>query len=123
MSDLVKIRYVGQEEIYSDHNYNSGATWLKGGVVAVRAECAERLLHHPEFEAAPTAKKFDVAEPGLVEDELPEEPPLANLESMTKDQMIAYAHRNFGVVLDKKDKAETLRDSIRTRMGSSKRGY
>lgn len=123
MSEMVKIRYVGQEETYFDHNYNSGATWTKGSVVAVRAECAEYLLRHPEFEAAPTAKKFDIAEPEIVDREVEEEPPLANLEAMTKDQMIAYAHRNFGVVLDKKDKAEALRDSIRTRMGSSRRGY
>ena len=118
MSELVKVRYVGSEQSYYDHNYNSGATWQQGGVVAVRAECAEKLLRHPEFEAAPMAKKFDVAEPHLIEEEQVEEPPLANLEAMTKDQMIAYAHRNFGVVLDKRDKAETLRDSIRTRMGA-----
>ena len=118
MSELVKVRYVGGEESYFDHNYNSGATWTKGSTVAVSAESAEKLLKHPEFEAAPQAKKFDVAEPALRELEEIEEAPLVNLEAMTKDQMVAYAHRNFGVVLDKKDKAENLRSSIRTKMGT-----
>jgi hypothetical protein len=116
MSDLVKIKYVGQEESWSDHLYNSGATWTQGGVVAVPKEAADYLLRHPEFEEAPNARKFDQVEP-VEKEVVVEEPPMVNLEAMTKDQLSQYAHRNFGVVMPKKETAESMRNAIRLQMG------
>mgnify|MGYP000715803635 CR=1 FL=1 len=115
---MVKVRYIGMEDSWFDYLYRSGATWTKGSVVAVSDASAEKLLKHPDmFEEATLAKKFDVADEVKAVEKI-EEPPLVNLEAMTKDQMLAYAQRNFGVILDKKDKAENLRNSIRTKMGT-----
>ncbi len=120
MSDLVKVRYLGQEEVWTDYLYNSGATFTKGGVVAVDARAADQLLQHPEFEAAESARKYDVAEkPERKVEE--DEPPLADLESMTKDQMLTYAQRNFGVVLKKTEAKDNIRNTIRSKMGSGVR--
>lgn len=115
--DKVKVKYIGTRESWSDNLYGSGGIWAgQGAVVVVSAEAAERLLKHPEFERADSAKKFTEAEP-RVEEELIEEPPLANLDAMTKDQLTQYAHRNFGIVLPKKDTVENLRNTIRLQMG------
>ena len=115
MSDLVKVKYVGQDATWFDHLYNSGATFTQGGVVAVPRESADHLLRHPEFEEAPQAKKFDTAVP--VKDIPIEEPPMVNLEAMTKEQLGQYAHRNFGIIVPKKETAEAMRNTIRLQMG------
>ena len=100
------IRYVGNRPEFFDYLYGSKETWPQGGVVPVEIPIAIKLLQHPEFEdardvdeqLAHTPKELlalpaDVPdEPGVEEDEkteeeLPEEPPLVNLEALTKDQI------------------------------------
>ena len=114
--DKIKVKYIGDRTEWRDNLYGSGGVWQHGSVCLVSADAAERLLKHPEFERADAAKRF--VEPEIPdEEEINEEPPLANLESMTKEQMAQYAHRNFGVVLQKKDTAESMRNTIRLQMG------
>ena len=114
--DKIKVKYIGGRTEWQDNLYGSGGVWQQGSVCLIDADAAERLLRHPEFERADNAKKFAEPEPAK-ENELVEEPPLANLDSMTKEQLAQYAHRNFGVVLQKKDTAESMRNTIRLQMG------
>ena len=116
MSELVKVKYVGPEVTWFDYLYGSGATWEQGGVVAIEKVFADKLLRHPEFQAAPLSKKYDVAEPPKEPEEV-EEPPMANLEAMTKAELSSYAHRNFGVVIPKTETAGNMRNTIRLQMG------
>lgn len=115
--DMIKVKYVGQADSWSDNLYGSGGTWTKGSVVAVNAESGEKLLKHPEFERVLRAKDYEVAEAPPKEVEFKEEAPLVNLEAMTKQQLTEYAHRYFGVVLNPKEKADQLRETVRLQMG------
>lgn len=114
--DKIKVKYIGDRPEWRDNLYGSGGVWHPNSAVLVSAEVAARLLKHPEFVRDDLAKKFTEAEP-QVKEELIEEPPLANLDAMTKDQLTQYAHRNFGIVLPKKDTVENLRNTIRLQMG------
>lgn len=115
--DKIKVKYVGDREEWADNLYGSGGVWKPGSVCLVAADAAERLLKHAEFERADSAKRFEDVEPEREEEELIEEPPLVNLEALTKDQLSQYAHRNFGIVLPKKETAEAMRNTIRLQMG------
>lgn len=128
----IPIRYVGTHTSFSDHLYESGATWEFGEVVQVALDKAMKLLKHPEFEDARTAKEqakhtlkdllaLEEKElpPEIDEDQerLEQEPPLVQLESLTKEQIVQYAQRNFGVVLDTSAKKADLIDTVRRQMG------
>ena len=115
MEQKIKVKYVGERPEWIDNLYGSGGTWQPGSVCLVPEDAGLRLLAHPEFERADSAKRFVETEP-RVEVEI-EEPPLTNLEAMTKDQLLAYAHRNFGVLLPKKETSAAIRDTIRLQMG------
>jgi len=115
MEQKIKVKYVGERPEWIDNLYGSGGTWQPGSVCLVPEEAGVRLLAHPEFERADGAKRFVETEPPL-EPEF-EEPPLKNLDAMTKDQLVAYAHRQFGVVLSPKERASSMRETIRLQMG------
>lgn len=114
--EKIKVKYIGERNEWADNLYGSGGVWQPGSVCLVSADSAERLLKHAEFERADQARKFVESDP-LVEEEAVEEAPLVNLDALTKDQLSQYAHRNFGIVLPKKETVETMRNTIRLQMG------
>jgi hypothetical protein len=114
---MIKVKYVGGRESFYDNLYGTKLTWNKGDVLEVPEAQANKLLDHPEFERseAKVTKKVEVVleeEPEVVE-----EPPLVNLESLTKAQLTEFAHRQFNVKLDPKETAANMRDTIRLQMG------
>ena len=112
----IPIKYNGPKP-YTDHLYGSKLHWEIGDTRDdVPEHIAVKLLRHPEFEDARKRKtEIKVEEPPREEpDNLP---PLVNLEAMTKDQLVQYAHRNFGVKLDTSVKKAELLDTVRLTMG------
>ncbi len=128
----VPVRYIGNEPSYTDHIYGTGVTWGFGEVELVPGDKAINILDHSEFEDARDDQTLSVkdflndAEPLAVKNEdtekeeqelLDQQPPLANLDTMTKVQLIEYAHRNFGVQLPDTSKKAELISTIRLQMG------
>lgn len=116
----VAVRYIGNQASYTDHLYNTGATWEFGESVLVPADAAPKLLRHTEFEEGDAEEAVTEAEGKPKEPEAEEpinEAPLANLENMTKAELVTYAHRNFGVELDGNAKKAELIDAVRLHMG------
>lgn len=128
------VRYIGDRDEFRDHLYGSKLIWQQGEAVEVDVEIAIKLLVHPEFEDArdpedqleatpkellgglppkPTVEKTEEEQ----REELDMEPPLVNLEGLTKAQLVEYAHRNFGVTLDPAVKKDELIDTVRRSMG------
>lgn len=112
----IAIKYNGPKP-YTDHLYGSKLHWEIGDTRDdVPEHIAVKLLRHPEFEDARKYKsKIKVEE--QPREEVEDLPPLVNLESMTKDQLAQYAHRNFGVKLDTSVKKAELLDTVRLTMG------
>lgn len=100
----VAVKYVGLLDVFNDHLYDTGE-WIKGRPKPVQDWQAILLLKHTEFEDARSGKlngqSIDAEPPEKAEEEVQPEDlaPLMNLESMTKDQLTTYAHRNFGIRL------------------------
>lgn len=112
----IAIKYNGPKP-YTDHLYGSKLHWDIGDTREdVPEHIAVKLLRHPEFEDARKRKTEIKVEPRPRE-EVDIQPPLVNLEAMTKDQLADYAHRNFGVRLDTKAKKDELVDTVRLTMG------
>lgn len=126
------VRYVGDQPEFYDYLYGSKATWQQGEAVDVEVPVAIKLLEHPEFEdardpedqLAMTPKELLSAEraplPEMTEEEqeqFDEQPPLVDLDGLTKAQIVEYAQRNFGVVLDPNAKKPELIDTVRRQMG------
>jgi len=113
--DKIKVKYIGDRPEWRDNLYGSGGVWHPNSAVLVSAEAAERLLQHPEFVRDDKAKAIEAVQ--VKEEEQADEPPLANLDAMTKAQLTEYAHRNFGIVLPSNLKVEEARNQIRLQMG------
>ena len=120
----IPVRYVGQAQHFKDHLYGSSVNFSKGKVSQVPAWAASRLLTHPEFEDARPAKERGpilAAKPidPREDEELDEIDSHVRLDTMTKDQMAAYARRAYGVQIDttdlKVDVVQTVRDLARSR--------
>lgn len=118
----IPIKYIGPKRVYVEHLYQTGLTWEPGQVVDVPEEAAVKLLRHPEFEdmrknKTPIVVTKEVEEPEEPDEDLLERVPLANLEGLTKEQLVSYAHRNFGVVLDSSLKKADLIEAVRLNAG------
>lgn len=118
---LVKVAYVGLLDVFEDHLYDSG-TWKKGVPREVEDFKAAKLLKHTEFvdARAPSQQKpVKAVEPERPEEppEIDELPPLTSLDTMTKDQLVSFAKRQFNVELPTSiNKAEMI-DRVRRQMG------
>lgn len=116
----VNVKYNGNKPAFTDRFYGSGGTWTPGTTLAIEAGPARKLLKHPEFEEV---DPFDALDAEVVEtpekpvEEVIEEPPLVNLEAMTKVNLVEYAQRNFGLRLPDTMKVGEMRDQIRMQMG------
>jgi hypothetical protein len=120
----IPVRYVGLEKHWRDHLYGSNVGFTRGKVSPVPAWAASQLLKHPEFEdGRPAKERGPILAPrprNPEEDkELDEIDSHIRLDTMTKDQMAAYARRAFGVQIDttdlKVDVVQTVRELARSR--------
>jgi hypothetical protein len=113
----ISITYRGKKP-YTDHLYGSKLHWEVGDTRDdVPEAVAVKLLKHPEFHDARKNKAEIKVDQPPREQEEDVQPPLVNLDAMTKDQLIEYAHRNFGVKLDASTKKAELIDTVRLQMG------
>lgn len=123
MPKLVPIRYIGRKSQYTDHLYGTGVTWGFSEDQPVPVTAAIKLLAHPEFEDArddtSVPLKALLREPEPVEeiDENELGVPLANLDAMTKAQLLEHAQRYLGVALDASLKKADLVDAVRRATG------
>lgn len=107
---MPQVQYVGSCN-KQDSIRGVGLHWEPGQTRHVTAGVAERLLRFSDTWQA-VEKETDGNDPiDLTEDEKPcEEPlPVVDFHSMTKDQMVDYAEKNYGEKLDKRQTADTLR--------------
>lgn len=122
----VPVRYTGSKPVFKDHLFGTGITWEFGQTEEVPAATAVRMLSFgPAFEDA--RKDTSVSIKSLLttsvekadptEEELASEPPLVNLESMTKAQITEFAQGQFGVILDSSLKKDEMIDTVRRQMG------
>lgn len=125
---MIPVRYIGPKETEIEHNYGSWVSFKKNEITEVPDYAAKILLerHSSEYEDARHYKqrKFSIepeeVAPPVKEEEV-ELPPLTNLETMTKDQLVGFAHKHFGVELDSKGKKADLIDKARSLMGGAPR--
>jgi len=115
----VNIKYVGKKEQERDHLYGSGQIWNQGESHPVAAAVASKLLQHPEFikddgqapqPSLPEEPVEPVSKPPSEEEA--EFPPMVNIPTMSKAQLVEYAMREYGVDLDPKMKADQLRSAV-----------
>lgn len=120
---MIPIRYVGSKAPFRDHLYGSGAEWRYSDVVEVSPVAARKLLTHPEFEDAREDTSVPIKSVVVKEtlddktEEVEHEPPLVNLDAMTKAQIAEYAYRQFGVELDGKATKTDMANTVRLQMG------
>lgn len=117
---MTPIKYIGQKPRLEDHLFGTGLTWTPGQTHGVPAAVAESMLRFTTFEPGETGKidqSLDKIEKPEEEEEIERDEPLTNLEAMTKPELIQYAHRQFGVVLQPALKKGELIDTIRLQMG------
>ena len=121
----IAVRYIGLKDEFTDHLYNSGITWKQGEVKDVPDWAAEKLLKHSEFEDArhhkQRGKPFEVESKPVVqkEDEEKIEAPLVSLEAMTKEALVNYAHRYFGLDIPSTVKKDEMINKVRSVMGGA----
>lgn len=130
----IAVEYVGSEGSWKDTIYGSGITWDEfNKVQLVPGAAALRLLRHPEFEDARTDEEKEawsveeqahlpekVDPEAALEEHLKEnehQMPLVNLEGMTKEALIQFAHQQFGVPLSPSLKKAEMIESIRLQSG------
>lgn len=117
---MTPIKYIGAKPRFDDHLFGTGLSWAPGQTHGVPADVAATMLRFPTFEAG-SADEADSVVDEVKKEEEPEEierdEPLANLEAMTKPELIQFAHRQFGVVLQPVLKKGELIDTIRLQMG------
>lgn len=116
----INVKYNGNKLEWKDRFYGSGGTWTPGAVLAIDEPAARKLLKHPEFEEVDQFDALDVQEPEADkkdEEEQVEEPPLVDIDSMTKTKLVEFAHRNFGLKLPDTLKIGEMRDQVRMQMG------
>jgi hypothetical protein len=118
---IVPIIYIGGADSWFDNLYGTGLTWTKGGFQNVPGHVAYDLLRHPEFKDGRVGKlkdrDIDATKPE--KPEVKDEPPLVNLEAMTKDNIAQYAKRNFNLELDDGMKKADMVELVRRQMGTT----
>lgn len=131
----VPLTYKGKKAPFTDTLYGSGVRWQQSGdTQAVPLQAAIKLARHPEFEDArddqklplkalllsaedePRDEKAEIEREQKELEETLEEPPLANVEAMTKAQIVQYVHVNFGVELPSSMKKNEMVDAARNHM-------
>lgn len=115
------IKYIGSKPVFRDHIFGTGLEWTPGQAHPVSAAVAEQMLRFPTFDEGDGEEPSQEAPPitDQTEERVEEEVdhPLVNLEAMTKADLVQYAHRNFGVVLDPSMKKPELIETVRLQMG------
>ena len=137
----IPIGYCGKKDSETDHLYGTNLTWTPGDVHPVPLSIAVKLLKHEDvyYDARPDegedapgdlaamakdAQK-DNAPAKTEADDLDEQhthelAPLVSLEAMNKADIVAYAHRHFGVELPASETKAAMIEQVRGMMG--KRG-
>lgn len=120
---MPRITYTGAKPRFIDHIAGSGLAWSPGETLTVSEHVAATLTRYPTFrrEEAELDFLYDEDDAHEIEPEeevdLANEAPLANLDAMTKAQLLQYAHRNFGVELDSGMRKGDLVNAIRLQAG------
>ena len=126
---MIPVKYVGPKETEVEHNYGSGVFFKQGEVTMVPDYAAKILLerHPSEYQDGRHHKQqhleikpVEPVPPKFVEDVEP--PPLVNLDAMTKEQLVTFTHKQWGVELDAKGKKADLIDRARSLMGGAPKG-
>lgn len=126
----VQIAYVGNDETFFDHIYNSGMTFEKGVTTSAPAWLAVRLLKHTEFEDRRPGflrdKAIKVVNDKPVEqvDEETEQHYLYGqipLENMTVHQMRVFSMQNFGVMHPMNMLKDDMQNEVRNLVGLRRR--
>lgn len=123
----VPLTYNGKKQPFTDTLYGSGVRWSQTGTTQdVPLLAAIKLIKHPEFKDARKDQQLPLKSLLLSEEDGPdddgerertlEEPPLANVEAMTKAQIVQYVHVNFGVELPSAMKKGEMVDVARQHM-------
>lgn len=124
MSINIEVRYDGPKAFWRDNLYGTGKTWGFNESHLVPVSAAILILKHPEFtrlgDTSAPLKDLLVASPTVAplanEREKVEEPPLINLDVLSKAKLAEYAKSNFGVELDIGAKKADLIDQVRAQM-------
>jgi hypothetical protein len=109
----MRIKYIGTCN-KQDSVRGVGLHWEPGDERNVTEEVGHRLLHYRDTWIKADSQTSEGAQIGLTEDEKPTEEPLpvVDFHSMTKDEMVDYAEKNYGEKLDKRQTADTLREKL-----------
>lgn len=113
------IQYVGAKPVFRDTLFGTGLEWEPGQTHGVPAEVARHMLRFPTFvegSADAADQVADIPPKDPLEAEERDEP-LVHLETLTKADLLQYAHRHFGVELDGAMKKADLIDAVRRQMG------
>jgi hypothetical protein len=115
----VPIKYVGSSASWTDNLYGSGLTWLRNDFQIVPGYIAVRLLKHVEFQDGRTGKlkgrPIDATEPSRKDED---EPPLVDLNAMTKENLVQYAKRNFNLDVSGRAVKGEMVEIVRRQMGT-----
>lgn len=104
-----KIQYVGKKPSRADTVAGTNLVWTPGQVHAVEETAAKKLLAHPDIwesigaeEVAPDKRdvKIAVAKPAEKKKEQEEPFEVANLDTLDRPALAAYAKRNFNTNLN-----------------------
>ena len=124
---MIPVRYVGPKETEVEHNYGSWVNFKQGEITEVPDYAAKilRERHPSEYQDGRHHKQRKEIEPEETPPEIKQEevelPPLTNLDAMTKEQIVGFAHKHFGVEFDAKAKKGDLIDKARSLMGGAPR--
>ena len=113
---MVKIRYIGKKSEKIDNVANTGIVWDGyGDVKTVPEKAVKKLIEYKDIwelvSGNASEYESEPAEP-IKEVEIDDLAPLVNLDGMRKNELQAYAQRNFGHVFDDSIKKDDMKNTI-----------
>lgn len=115
MENMVGVKYIGGKPRQVDNLYGTGLEWEPGDIYNVDKAVAARMAVHTDVYKivdAVASAWFATVDPPAGKQQEEERPVLPNLEGMSKDELIAYAQRNFNENFANNMKESTMRNRI-----------